>query len=352
MNGDLKGFNKGFNGYDEDLFLKACELGLNEAISFMVLCCGTGGDRATTKWSAKAIESHGGMGRVNARKAIASLLKNEIIRLSDHSKPNYPQYKVNIDKGKDDWVWIPNSVITGVIDESTGEYLRSPLAQIKRSGSIDYLKAFFFLYKHHYLDPDGGISRELIYIDYDFKHLKNWGAFSFYTHDAGNVILNDQHEILRETGLSSDKFLSIFHSFIHDYKLIEKVDYVFESKSLDSDIVYPVFGPSYTDNEVVQESEVYWERQDTNLIVGFGGLEDDSLSMEGTLLSEKAYEDRDELYLAREYGQPIVPVIVSARSAHLFGVYRMRFRPHTRATQAWYGNVRSNIDEAIRFFNL
>lgn len=352
MTTDLKGFNRGFNGYDEDLFLKACELGLNEAISFIVLCCGTGGDKATTKWSAKAIETHGGMGRVNARKAIASLLKNEIIRLSELSKPNYPQYKINIKKDREEWVWIPNSVITGVVDPSTGESLRSPLAQLKRSGDIDYLKVFFFLYKHHFLDPDGGVSRELIYIDYNFKHLKIWGAFSFYTHDAGSMMFNDQHAILRETGLSREKFLAIFHSLIHDYKLIEKVDYVFESKSLDSDIVYPVFGPSYTDNEVVEENEEYWNRLDEKLEVGFGALENDKISIENDVLFEKAHKDRGELFLAREYGEPIVPVIVSARSAHLFGIYRMKFRPHTRATQSWYGKVRGNIDEAIRYFNL
>lgn len=343
----------GFKGYDEDLFLKACDIGLSSAVAFIILCRGTGRDKSTTSWSANAVATYGGMGRPNAQKAVSNLLEHEIIRYGDSSTVSKPRYKVNVNRPEDNWVWLPNSFVDGLVDMETGEYTRSPLVQLKRCGDVKYLKVFFLLYKYHLLDSDGGLARDLIYEEYSMDHLKRWVACDFYSYRSIRREINENHPIFRELKMSMDEFLDVFDALVYEFKLIELVDYVFESSEIDSDLVYPVKGKEGIDSVVVDECVQYWHNQDQRLVDGYEtGGNPLLLEVESKVIQARIYTDREKLQVARDDNRTIVPISVRMKSAHIFGVYRMTFRPHTSATQAWYGIINSNIEDVVDLLNI
>lgn len=69
-----------FFAIDNRLWRKVCDLGLNPAVSYLVLARGTGGDNRTSFWSVKAIEDYTGIGRPRAKAAIAALEANGFIK--------------------------------------------------------------------------------------------------------------------------------------------------------------------------------------------------------------------------------------------------------------------------------
>jgi hypothetical protein len=44
--------HNGFFRIDKRLWAAACDLGINPAVAYLALACGTGGDNRTTAWSA------------------------------------------------------------------------------------------------------------------------------------------------------------------------------------------------------------------------------------------------------------------------------------------------------------
>jgi hypothetical protein len=69
---------------------KVCELGMPVAVSYLVLACGTGGDQTTTGWSVDAITRHTGIGRPRAKQAIETLVKADLIKIEKGgTRPRY-----------------------------------------------------------------------------------------------------------------------------------------------------------------------------------------------------------------------------------------------------------------------
>lgn len=67
------GSGKSFFAVDRRTWAVACSLGMNEAVSHLVMARGTGPDMRTTSWSVLAIEKRTRMGRHRAKDAIARL---------------------------------------------------------------------------------------------------------------------------------------------------------------------------------------------------------------------------------------------------------------------------------------
>jgi hypothetical protein len=75
---------------DRRSWIKVCRLGVKEAIAYLVLACGTGGDNRTTSWSVKAVETYAGMGRHRAQQAIARLKEAGLIeQQKGGTRPRY-----------------------------------------------------------------------------------------------------------------------------------------------------------------------------------------------------------------------------------------------------------------------
>lgn len=56
------------------------ELGMNAAVAYLVLACGTDRDNRITEWSVHAIEKYTGISRARAAAAVEKLISGKIIR--------------------------------------------------------------------------------------------------------------------------------------------------------------------------------------------------------------------------------------------------------------------------------
>ena len=65
-----------FFAIDRRCWARVCMLGLNEAVAYLVLACGTGADQRTTFWSCKAVATHTGLHWRRAHAAIAALISS------------------------------------------------------------------------------------------------------------------------------------------------------------------------------------------------------------------------------------------------------------------------------------
>jgi hypothetical protein len=81
---------KGFFAVDRRAWARVSGLGLNPAVAYLVLACGTGGDNRTTKWSDHAIQKYTGLSRGRTDKAMAILKADGLLREDEGaSLPRY-----------------------------------------------------------------------------------------------------------------------------------------------------------------------------------------------------------------------------------------------------------------------
>jgi hypothetical protein len=79
-----------FFAVDRRVWAKVCEVGINEAVAYLVLARGTLRDMRTTSWSVNAIEDRTNIARHRAKVAIEALLKPGIVRRDKGGfKPRY-----------------------------------------------------------------------------------------------------------------------------------------------------------------------------------------------------------------------------------------------------------------------
>ena len=82
--------SKGFLAVDVRRIQQACQLGLNPAVSYIVLAAGTGKDQSTTSWSVNAIEKYTSISRGRSQKASGILFVMGLIdQVEKGSKPRY-----------------------------------------------------------------------------------------------------------------------------------------------------------------------------------------------------------------------------------------------------------------------
>jgi hypothetical protein len=82
--------NKGFFAVDRRAWARVSSLGLNPAVAYLVLACGTGGDNRTTKWSDQAIQKYTGLSRGRTNRAMADLKGSGLVREDEGgTRPRY-----------------------------------------------------------------------------------------------------------------------------------------------------------------------------------------------------------------------------------------------------------------------
>jgi hypothetical protein len=104
--------DKGFFAVGVEEWRQACELGLTEACSFLVLACGTGRDNRTTAWSANAVQTYAGISWVRAKPAIERISSVGLVQ--NVGKTQKPRYKLKIG---DEGIWLPKSIIMPLAGE-------------------------------------------------------------------------------------------------------------------------------------------------------------------------------------------------------------------------------------------
>jgi len=293
---------------------QACEIGLNPAVAFLVLACGTGRDNQTTSWSANSVQEYGGIRWERAKPAIEQLVKAGLVTLADTSTKARPRYKLKI---SEDRIWLPKNVVMPLAGEE-------PIVhRVRQTQDVMTLRLFVELYHAQNLAADGGISRDVLYRKYEKKVCRDVGSMMYlgFT-DAGEWVSwsTDVTKAHLDKGENRGKPFFDRIATLRDMGLIQEGTYLFESSSPDAEILFPVNGPEPEERSIHATA---YEVVEANL-------------QGGTALLEQ-----------HEY---VIPVYRHQKTAELYGVFRMRFRAQTANTGAWYAVLKEKTGAAMEMF--
>lgn len=281
----------------------ACKLGLNPAVVFMVMARGTGRDNSTTSWSAEAAFRHTGLAWRRGNDAIGKLCEAGLVTKEQAGK--HPRYKLTRPEAVESMIWLPNELVTGAAKETP------PLAKLRQGQDINYLQAFVDLYGEQDLAGDGGLPRRLIHTPYKTRErICGWGPFDVigFRNDENLSYCNTIGPLERfrektkpKEGWTSWKFLGA----LEQMGLLERANYLAESDDPDSELIHPLTGDELALNVRAAAANLASELP--------GGF---------------SYEVENFDY--------VLPIPQHMTKATVVGIMRLRYRPRTARTSAWY----------------
>lgn len=241
---------------DRDVFLLACEQGLNAAVSYLIMARGTQGNNRTTKWSANAVADHAGITRARAKSAIDELIGAGIVELISPS--GRPQYKLHLPDSDNGYLYLPNSIVDGVGNEIP------PVERVRQTRSIANLKVFILLYEVQDLDNSGGLPADM----FDDSAAD---AETLYQNDTMRLDVVSKHtytlslhwyarsSIFSLIGMDFNDYKASFDE-IRDMGLLSVRAKVFDSPELDGEIIGSTWGYNY-----IEELDIAVRRKRKNL---------------------------------------------------------------------------------------
>jgi hypothetical protein len=383
---DLKATTTGgFFAVDSRIWPKICELGMNEPVAYLVQARGTGRDNRTSTWSVEAIERYTGISRHRAAAAIKNLQAKEFTNLlRGGTKPKYELAPLSELLGTDprpelsgsealvidriqrglrlsrsdqrharsaankgwllehegefavasapkiepDLIWLPNELVTGVSAEIP------PLELVRQTQDPMMLRLFIEMYSAQNLREDGGISRRYMWKSYDRVAVGEHAQFTVWGFNGGSEWVSWGNGLAsphrRET-LTKEEIAAGKNPAVDFFRrtgqltrigLIEWVPHLVESAEESGEVIHPL---------------------------GMGGFE----SIEDRL-SRAAHEAGRSLVTERQYEWAInkglhqlVPVPRHIAEVQMIGIARLRYRPRTKMTSAWWADLNDNAEKHL-----
>lgn len=306
----MAGKHDGFFSVGRDTFIKACGLGVNPGTAFLVMARGSGGDNVTTKWSADAVADRLGIRWTTAKKAIAELISANIAISEGGPRPKY-----KLEHEGDD-IWLPNSIADGVGNEL------APVLKLRQMQDPMALRLFGELYAAQNLREDGGISRSVIERRYAREKIGHSGAnvvwyfkFGGAWVTWGNAATDPQRSPNKKS--PGEDFFRRF-GLLESTGLVEWVPYLFEGP--EGEPIHPLAW-----NGMDMERDLY----QACVQAGRALLTDAQLGWMDANLE----------------GGWLVPAPAHIAEVTMFGVARLRYRPHTRMTSAWWADYQKRCEQ-------
>ncbi len=385
----MAGARGDFFAVDRRIWAKVCALEMNAAAAYLVLARGTGPDNRTTAWSAQAIERYTSISRGRAKRALATLSNAGVVRgLRGGTRPQYelvPWAELNgqrapsrrpmterqravfdlveaggqptgPDKGaayalarkgwltKDagglfrvapepdtapDWIWLPNELVTGAVSEV------APVELVRQTQDVMTLRLLVDLYHAQNLREDGGVGREFTWQEFErcevgrqaeftvwgFQHKSTWVSWRGLTecHRRDEADLTDEE---RAAGATPGVDFFRRQDQLADLGLIEWVPHLVESGDAGAEIIHPL-GTGKSDS---LEDRL-------GVAAGQAGA---------ALLTDRQRER------AEDNGLWLVPVPRHIANVQVVGIARLRYRPRTRMTAAWWADLQEKGGSYIR----
>jgi hypothetical protein len=290
---------------DHHKWPKVCELGLNAAVTYLILARGSGADNATTSWSANSVEQRTGISRKRAGEAITLLCNRK--HLSRVAKAVRPQYKI-AHSSQPSWVYLPNSLIDGAEGEVP------PIERIRRRGSILALRMLVDAYQMQDLANDDGLDWRMIHQQWERTEITTRGNWRIFGYSQAGSTTAKWHCPLRaqfrnQTSEANDTFWTAFQA-LQDCGLIQTVPHLVEGSDEDAELIFPLH---VNGSDAEQSLNAAATEAALRMLEGAGGFQ---------------YElDNFEIAL---------PVSSDFPNATVVGVFRLRYRPQTSLTAAWW----------------
>nr|WP_314467971.1 hypothetical protein [uncultured Novosphingobium sp.] len=364
----------GFFAIDHRAFRKVCDIGLNEAVSYLIMARGTLKDNRTTSWSVNSIEERTNISRNRAKVAVENLLAQRFAehqggsakrprrrlveahligdaqslpplneeeaaffarlpvytrpKLSDADKVAWQGLKkkgyarlrgtlieatpetMAIDP-RPDWVWLPNSLIDGIGEQD------SPVEVLRQTQSVLVLKLMIDLYHVHALGFDGGIPKDMIWGEYTRSTSvsdNNFIAWSFKTNDVYDFSVNPNSSFYKAFLSHSPKNGNeLFWEAIENLRkagLLSFVPHLFESDKPDAEIICPIV-EAVPGRDVTEAEALLYK----------------AITSAGEKLSRAVRPS--------ERSGPVFPVARHIKDVVCKSIVRLRHRPHTAVTSEW-----------------
>ncbi len=385
-----------FFAVDARSWPKVCDIGMPAAVSYLVLACGSGGDQVTTRWSVDAITRHTGIGRPRAKQAVAALVNAGLIRVEKGgTRPQYSIVHVHqqaeasltseeqriydiiawgfntvpkIGRNDDIWkygkpyetalslarkgyledhggsrftlaesaaapdlIWLPCSLVE-VVNEDPSV---TPVERIRQSNNIRALRLFIDLYHAHDLINGPGINwRPPHGLRYKFERVQlgQYGEFVVWgfkplhaeSYSAARFLEPHLDHTIEDV---ATKFWEAF-KILTDLRLLAPVTYLVENDSQHGEELWPI--PMDGIGEECEQA------------VGRAAAKLTSL-----MLTERQADRAKELKL-----RALCPVPRHVADVQAVGIYRLRHRPHTEATRAWFADLQDQCKGTIERFEI
>lgn len=309
----------GFFAVGRQTFISACGLGINPACAFLVMACGTGKDNVSTRWSAEAVGNHAGMRWSAAKEAIEALCSAELV--TKGGKPARPSYKL---KKEGELIWLPRALVEGAANELV------PLVKLRQTQDHMALRLLVELYTAQNLREDGGVSTKTVYQAFERRKAGQQGAYTVWDFTSGSIyvvwseaVKAHRREVLTAEEKKEGKNAGVdFFRRLDTLKalgLIEWVPYLYEGE--DGEPIHPVAW-----NGLPMEKELYKAATAAGIRMLTGGQND---HLEGI----------------------VVPVPNHIAEAAMIGIARLKYRPHTAMTAAWWAQHQSVCEGFTEKYN-
>lgn len=310
----------GFFAVGRQTFIKACDLGMNPACALLAMACGSGKDNTTTKWSAEAVANHVGVRWTTAKDAINALLDAGIVALKP-GKTTRPNYKLDKDG---DLIWLPKALIEGAANEV------APVLKLRQTQDVMMLRLFVELYSAQNLREDGGVSTKVMKYTHERNKAGQYGAYVIWDfHNPtgwvtwGDVSKPHHREKLTKEEMEAKKNAGVdfFHRIerLISLGLIEWIPYIFDGE--DGEPIHPV---AHT------------------------GLEAEQKLFYAVINAVERITTETQ----RKYQRgTMVPVLAHVEQVQLISMMRLRYRPQTKLTAAWFAEHQSVCEVFTATFN-
>jgi hypothetical protein len=376
-----------FFAVDRRCWAEAADLGVNFAISYLVLALGTGQDNVSTCWSANAIEKRTPIGRGTAKLCIQKLIDKGLVektragchpayrlrpyselvelRSSLHFGANEATFIEKLNhRGHEDIsakdrtkfrelretrrIWLDRGTWRDALDASfSGDRAANliwlpatllpedsarfgcPLERVRQVNDKLLLRLFIDLYFFHDLAEQSGVLRSVLNGEYDSRRAGEFAEFPLlaFRKRTRKVYRTADEAIWAHFGPAGNSGAAEAFwerlQLLDVLGLISWIPYLWESNETFSLAIHPV---------AIDEGE----EPERNI-----GTAADAAG--------RSCLPASQLVELRTRREQVVPVHSHrATRAHVSSVMRMKYRPQTKATAAWWANLKQQEEPLIQ----
>lgn len=224
-------------------------------------------------------------------------------------------------------IWLPNSLVMGAADEV------SPVELLRQTQDVGVLEQFIDFYAAHNLVEDGGVSRSVIFEEYEREKISESGAYVLWgfrlvrKHSYPNAVV-ETYQKLDDEDRPNIFFGSL--QLMEDLGLLTWHPYLVESADRDSEIIHAL-SPSHEDGLDIEKRIAIASREAVERLLSH---------VEGRQSGEyTGPHQRGGNYLAA------VPRHMA--NVQVRGIARLRYRPRTARTSAWFADLHTQGEQII-----
>jgi hypothetical protein len=372
---------------------RACDLGMYEAVAYLVLAQGTGRSGKTTSWSADSLQRYAGIRPQRGKAAIERLIEHGLLRHGEKHQPKKPRYdftsagevsaeryRVNLaalskeDRSVLDQLGgkltftkyvkasIERLIAAGLVKREAGYQCfstlpppaeessnliwlpntlvtgaageDSPVKQIRQYGDVWALRTLVDLYGAQSLRDDGGIKPYLLWQEYERKLVGEWGIYNIWAFKQKSQTLRFFEELAPH--MDRRKPSEGNHPFWASHKALQQTGLL-------------TYVPHLWDNDPSTGIDVQAEILHPYGLTGAEDIERKIASAAHGAAMRVIIPGKVEAAFNEGFSL-LCPVRSSIPNVCMVGVARLRYRPHTTRTGAWIENLNESGAEHLAEF--